>query len=67
VSALAPCLRPMSPRLAALIDRARAHRMTKSERDAQRRSYVRGELMLAHPEMSKAEADALIDKVEGQS
>lgn len=67
MSALAPCLRPMSPRLAALIERARNHAMTKAERDAQRRSYVRGELMLAHPEMSKAEADALIDKVEGQS
>lgn len=67
MSALAPRLRTPNPMLMALIEHARAHRMTKGERDAQRRSYVRGELMLAHPEMSKAEADALIDKVEGQS
>lgn len=67
MSALAPCLRPPSPSLAALIERARNHTMTKAERDAQRRSYVRGELMLAHPEMTRDEADALIGKAEGLS
>ena len=30
--------------------------------EAQRRSWVRGELMLAHPRMTREEADALIDK-----
>lgn len=58
--------RSMSAALLTLIERAKSHRMTKYERDAQRRSYVRGELMLAHPEMTTAEADALIDKVEGR-
>ena len=67
MSAFTPSLRTPNPMLMALIEHARTHRMTKAERDAQRRSYVRGELMLAHPEMSKIEADAIIDRVEGQS
>lgn len=67
MSALAPCLRPLSPSLAALIDRARNHRMTKAEVDAQRRSWVRGELMLEHPEMTRDEVDALIDRAERRS
>lgn len=36
-----------------------------AHRAAQRRSWVRGELMLEHPEMTREEADALIDKAMG--
>jgi hypothetical protein len=57
-----------SPELLALIAKARAQfeAMSPAERaamlQAQRRSWVRGELMLEHPDMSAQEADALIDK-----
>jgi hypothetical protein len=36
----------------------------REHRREQRRSWVRGELMLAHPEMTREEANALIDKGE---
>lgn len=49
---------PMRPDLAALIERARKHVMTPDERAAQRRSWVKGEFMLEHPEMTEAEVDA---------
>ena len=58
---------PARPELDALIERARNHVMTKEERDAQRRSWVRGELMLEHPEMTREEADAIMDRAEGAS
>jgi hypothetical protein len=52
----------MSDELKALIERAKNHVMTPEERIAQRRSWVIGQMMLSHPEMSRAEVDALIDK-----
>ena len=46
--------------------RARVAAMTPGEKaamhEAQRRSYVRGELMMEHPAMTAQEADALIDE-----
>lgn len=36
----------MTPKLAALIEAARSHKMTPEELEAQRRSWVRGELGL---------------------
>jgi hypothetical protein len=53
---------PMRPELEALLERARKHTMTPAERIAQRRSWVKGEFMLEHPEMTEAEADALLDR-----
>lgn len=40
-------------------------RIESALRAAQRRSWVRGELMLEHPKMTREEADALIDKAMG--
>jgi hypothetical protein len=36
----------------------------REHRLAQRKSWVIGETMLSHPEMSRAEAEALYDRVE---
>lgn len=38
--------------------------MSPEQRREQRRSWVRGELMLEHPKMTREQADALIDKAE---
>lgn len=57
-----PTARPLLDRLIAA---ARNHVMTAAERQAQRRSWVLGELMLAYPEMTRGEADAIIDKAMG--
>lgn len=60
---------PERPELDAMIQKARAayDAMTPAQKremhDAQRRSWVRGELMLEHSKMTREEADALIDKV----
>lgn len=53
---------PENLSLSRLIEEAKAHKMTAEEIREQRRSWVRGELMLAHPEMTIEEANALIDK-----
>ena len=53
------------PKLMELMERAKNHKMTPTEIDAQRRSWVRGETMLDHPEMTEEEADALLRKVMG--
>ena len=45
-----------NPELDALLERARSHIMTKEERDAQRESWVVGEMMIEHPEMTRDEA-----------
>jgi hypothetical protein len=57
---------PMSPELQALLERAKKHVMTPEERAAQRRSWVVGELMLEHPEMSREQAEAIYDRVQGR-
>ena len=49
-----------------LILAARNYQMTPYERELQRRSYIRGEFMLEHPEMLAEEVDALLDKAIGQ-
>jgi len=53
----------MPPELEKLLARARSHVMSPSERVVQKRSWVKGEFMLEHPEMSEAEVDALLDRV----
>lgn len=54
---------PTDPQLLALLERARDHKMTPAEIDAQRRSWVRGEMMLDHPE----QADEALRKAMGPS
>ena len=44
---------------------AKLHVMTREELDAQRKSWVIGEMMLEHPEMTREEAEAIWEKVGG--
>lgn len=53
---------PMRPDLEALIERARHHVMTPEEKRAQRRSWVIGEMMLEHPEMTREYVEKLLDE-----
>ncbi len=54
---------PMDPQLAALLEKAKSHVMTPGEIAAQRRSWVTGEMMLQHPELSKERADEMYDEM----
>lgn len=63
VPASAPENGKTGPDLEALLERARNHVMTPAEIAAQRRSWVIGELMLAHPEMSRPQAESIVDSV----
>lgn len=53
---------PERPELGRLVAAAQCHRMTEAEIAAQRRSWAIGETMLDHPEMSRAEAAAIVDR-----
>ena len=53
----------MTPKLTALLKAAAEHKMTKWEIDEQRRSWVRGNLLLDNPDMTVDEANSLIEKV----
>lgn len=60
---LTPNVPKPNPELMALLERAKTlPPMTKEERRAQRRSWVVGEMMLAHPEMLREEAERLFDE-----
>lgn len=54
------------PKLLELLERAKGHVMTKAERDAQRKSWVIGEMMLEHPEMTREKAKAVYASVVGE-
>ena len=51
----------LDPGLAQLLERARSHVMTREEREAQRKSWVIGELMLERPKMTREEAERLYE------
>ncbi len=53
------------PELLALLEKARSHVMTPEERRHQRRSWVIGEMMLEHPDMTREQAEKLADSVLG--
>lgn len=53
------------PHLLALLEKAKGYVMTKEEKDAQRKSWVIGEMMLGHPEMTREQAEAIYAKVTG--
>jgi hypothetical protein len=55
---------PERPELDELLRNAAKRRMTPSEIREQRRSWVRGELMLANPELTREEADRRITEAE---
>lgn len=48
-----------------LLAKARNHKMTPAERDAQQRSFARGQMGLDHPEMSAEEIDRILREVVG--
>lgn len=54
------------PHLLALLRAAASRPMTRDEVTAQRRSWVIGELMLAHPEMTRDEAERHVRTAESQ-
>jgi hypothetical protein len=55
---------PSRPELDELLRNAAKRRMTPAEIREQRRSWVRGELMLEHPELTREEADRRITEAE---
>lgn len=52
------------PKLDALLEWARNHVMTKEEIAAQRKSWVIGNMMLDHPEMTRERAEELYRKID---
>lgn len=54
---------PYRPELDALLERARHYKMLPEEKAAQRRSWVVGEMMLEHPEMTRDEANDIYNYV----
>lgn len=50
------------PELRKWLDRARSHKMTAGEIASQRRSWVIGEMMLANPELTHDQAEAIYDR-----
>lgn len=52
------------PELDALLEKVKTlPPMTKVQIEAQRKSWVIGEMMLSHPEMSRERAEAIYDEV----
>ena len=49
--------------LDALLAKAKDHVMTKDELRAQRKSWVIGEMMLEHPEMTREEVERIYEQV----
>lgn len=54
---------PDRPQLDALLERARHHVMTPEEREAQRRSWVIGEMLLEHPTMTHEQAAEIYNRI----
>ncbi len=54
---------PPRPELDALFERAKGHKMTQEERAAQRKSWVIGNMLLDHPDMSREHAERIYSQV----
>ena len=52
-------------KLLALLEKVKNHVMTKAEKDAQRKSWVVGEFMLSHPDVTREYAESVYAKVNG--
>lgn len=50
--------------LEALLAKARAHKMTPHERWEQRRSFVRGQMGMSHPEMTVEQINSILDEID---
>lgn len=59
-------LTPMSEELKALLEKAKAHVMTKEEKEAQRKSWVIGNFMLDHPDVTREYAENIYKQVVGE-
>lgn len=55
---------PKRPELDALLEKAKTIPFTKEMRAAQQESWVIGEMMLEHPEMTREEAKRIYDSLE---
>lgn len=51
------------PELDKLLQEAKNYVMTKDELRAQRKSWVIGEMMIEHPDMSREEAERIYDDI----
>lgn len=51
--------------LDAMLKRAAQHKMTPAEQHAQRRSWMIGQMLCSHPEMTREEAERLADRAVG--
>ena len=58
---------PPNPDLTALLEAAKSHKMTPEEADAQRRSWIRGNIGLSYPEMTAEQLDGLLRLALGPS
>lgn len=56
-----PC--KTNPELLALLEATRGYVMSPAEQDAQCKSWVIGEMMIEHPEMTREEAERIYDRV----
>lgn len=54
---------PTDPELERLFKEAANHKMTKAEVAAQRKSWVIGEMMLEHPDMTRERAEAIYREI----
>ena len=52
-------------KLLALREKVKNHGLTKAENDAQRKSWVVGEFMLLHPDVTREYAESVYAKVNG--
>ena len=58
---------PTRPELEALLEAAKKlPPMTAAQIREQRRSWVRGEMLLEHPEMTAEQVDRIMDEIEGK-
>lgn len=53
------------PELLKLLKKAKSHVMTKEEKDAQRKSWVIGNFMLDHPDVTREYAESIYNKING--
>lgn len=57
---------PMSEELKVLIEKAKTHVMSKDEKDNQRKSWVIGNFMLDHPQITREYAENIYKQVVGE-
>lgn len=56
---------PPNPELVALLEKAKTHVMSKAEYAAQRKSWVIGNFMLDHPDVTREYAESIYAQITG--